>query len=159
MAVAFTREEDYEAQAADLPDRPISPHPNLVTASGLAAIEAALAEARAAYAAAQAEGGVAADRTAMARATRDLRYWSARRATAQLTEPQPEPDRVQFGRTLEIEREDGRRQAFRIVGEDEADPAQGRISYVSPLARALLGKQVGDVAEVSGAEVEVMAVR
>lgn len=159
MAVAFTREEDYEAQAADLPDRPISPHPNLVTASGLAAIEAALAEARAAYAAAQAEGGVAADRTAMARATRDLRYWSARRATAQLTEPQPEPDRVQFGRTVEIEREDGRRQAFRIVGEDEADPAQGRISYVSPLARALLGKQVGDVAEVSGAEVEVMAVR
>src|SRR5258707_14511117 len=82
MAVAFTREEDYEAQAANLPDRPVSAHPNLVTASGLAAIEAELAAARAAYAAAQAQGGIAADRTAMARATRDLRYWSARRGSA-----------------------------------------------------------------------------
>ena len=67
MSVAFTREEDLEATAADLPDRPISPHPNLVTATGLAAIDTELAAARAAYAAAQAEGGVAADRTAMVR--------------------------------------------------------------------------------------------
>ncbi len=159
MAVAFTREEDYEAQAADLPDRPISAHPNLVTASGLAAIEAELAAARAAYSQAQADGGVATDRTAMARATRDLRYWSARRASAQLTEPEPEADTVQFGRTVEIERDDGRSQIFRIVGEDEADPAQGRISYVAPLARALLGKGVGDAVALGEAEVEVIAVR
>ena len=159
MAVAFTREEDYEAQAADLPDRPISAAPNLVTASGLAAIEAELAAARAAYSAAQAEGGVAADRTAMARATRDLRYWSARRATAQLTRSDAPPGTVQFGRTVEIERDDGRRQTFRIVGEDEADPAKGSVSYVSPLARALLGKRVGDEAKVGDAEVEVLAVR
>ena len=64
MSVAFTREEDLEATAADLPDRPISPHPNLVTPSGLAAIEYALAEARAAYTAAQAKGDIEADRTA-----------------------------------------------------------------------------------------------
>ena len=159
MAVAFTREEDYEAQAADLPDRPISPHPNLVTATGLAAIEHELAAARAAYAAAQAEGSVSSDRTAMARATRDLRYWSARRANAQLTEPDGPPDKVLFGRTVEIEREDGRRQAFRIVGEDEADPAKGSVSYVSPLARARLGKSVGDVVTVNDAEVEIVAVR
>ena len=159
MAVAFTREEDYEARAADLPDRPISPHLNLVTASGLAAIEAELEAARAAYAAAQAEGGISADRTAMSRATRDLRYWSARRASAQLTEPDGPADRVQFGRTVEIERDDGRRQRYRIVGEDEADPARGSISYVSPLARALLGKQASDVVEVNGGEVEVAAVR
>ncbi|HEX3701651.1 MAG TPA: transcription elongation factor GreA [Phenylobacterium sp.] len=163
MAVAFTREEDAESQAANLPDRPVSAHPNLVTASGLAAIEAALAAARAAYAAAQADGGISADRTAMARATRDLRYWSARRASAQLTEPAKAsdggPDKVQFGRTVEFEREDGRRQAFRIVGEDEADPAKGSVSYVSPLAAALLGKAVGEVATVAGAEVEVVAVR
>ena len=159
MAVAFTREEDYEAQAADLPDRPVSPHPNLVTASGLAAIEADLAAAREAYAKAQADGGISADRTAMARATRDLRYWSQRRASAQLTEPERQDDVVQFGRTVEIERDDGRRQAFRIVGEDEADPAKGSVSYVSPLARALMGKAVGDAAEVSGTEVEVIAVR
>jgi transcription elongation GreA/GreB family factor len=158
MAVAFTREEDYEAQAANLPDRPISPHPNLVTASGLEAIEAALAAARAAYAAAQAEGGISVDRTAMARATRDLRYWSARRASAQLTEPAGDPEKVQFGRTVEIEREDGRRQTFRIVGEDEADPTAGSVSYVSPLARALLGKAVGDTAVVAGGEVEIIAV-
>ncbi|HVI32631.1 transcription elongation factor GreA [Phenylobacterium sp.] len=158
MAVAFTREEDYEAQAADLPDRPVSAHANLVTASGLAAIEAELAAARAAYAAAQAEGGISADRTAMARATRDLRYWSSRRASAQLTEPDPQPDKVQFGSTVEIEREDGRSQTFRIVGEDEANPAKGSVSYVSPFARALLGKVVGDVVEVNGAEVEIVAV-
>jgi transcription elongation GreA/GreB family factor len=159
MAVAFTREEDYEARAADLPDRPISPHPNLVTASGLAAIERELASAREAYAAAQAEGGISADRTAMARATRDLRYWSSRRASAQLMKPAGPAEAVQFGRTVEIEREDGRRQAFRIVGEDEADPAQGRISYVSPLARALLGKAVDEVVELNGGEVEVIGVR
>jgi transcription elongation GreA/GreB family factor len=156
MSVAFTREEDYEAQAADLPDRPISPHPNLVTPEGLAMIEAELASARAAYSAAQATGGVDTDRTAMARATRDLRYWSARRASAQLTEPALEPDKVQFGRTVSIERDDGRRQRFRIVGEDEADPAKGSVSYVSPLARALLGKAAGDTALVAGAEVEIV---
>lgn len=159
MSVAFTREEDYESQAADLPDRPISSHANLVTASGLAAIEAELALARAAYGAAQQQGGVSVDRTAMARATRDLRYWSARRASAQLTEPEPEADKVLFGRVVELEREDGRRQTFRIVGEDEAQPGQGSISYVSPIARALMGRSVGDVALVNGAEVEVIAVR
>jgi len=157
MAVAFTREEDLETRASDLPDRPISPHPNLVTQSGLELIEQALAEARAAYAAAQTDS-VSADRTAMARATRDLRYWSARRASAQLTEPAPEGDTVQFGRTVDIEREDGRSQSFRIVGEDEADPAAGSVSYVSPLARALMGKSVGEVVTVAG-EVEIISVR
>jgi transcription elongation GreA/GreB family factor len=158
MAVAFTREEDYESQAANLPDRPISAHPNLVTASGLAAIEAHLAAARAAYQAARAQGDVSTDRTPMARATRDLRYWSARRASAQLTEPEAMGDVVQFGRVVTLEREDGRRLSFRIVGEDEADPGQRSISYVSPLASALLGKSVGDVALVNGQEVEVVGV-
>src|SRR3990167_7701948 len=82
MSVAFTREEDYESTAADLPDRPISPHPNLVTPEGLALIEAALVEARAAMTSAKSGGDVSADRTAMARATRDLRYWSQRRGAA-----------------------------------------------------------------------------
>ena len=158
MSVAFTREEDYEARAADVPDRPISPHPNLVTASGLAAIEAELESARVAYSGAQAHGGVSTDRTAVARATRDLRYWSARRASAQFTEPAGEVGAVQFGLTVEIERDDGRRQVFRIVGEDEADPSNRSVSYVSPLARALNGKRVGDVAQVNGAEVEVISV-
>ena len=158
MAVAFTREEDYESQAADLPDRPVSTLPNLVTASGLAAIEAQLAQARSAYAAAQAQGDVSADRTAMARATRDVRYWASRRASAQLTEPPLDTGRVQFGSVVEIEREDGRRQTFRIVGEDEADPTLGSISYASPLARALMAKAPGDAAILAGSEVEILAV-
>lgn len=158
MSVAFTKEQDSEAAAADLPDRPISPHPNLVTPEGLAALDAALAEARAAYSAAQAGEGIDADRTAMARATRDLRYYSARRATAQLVERPANTATVAFGLSVTFDREDGRRQTFRIVGEDEADPAQGAVSYVSPLARAVLGKAVGDVAMVAGAEVEVVAI-
>jgi transcription elongation GreA/GreB family factor len=157
MSVAFTKEGDAEATAADLPDRPISPYPNLVTPEGLAALEAAYNEARAAYATAQAKGDVQADRTAMARATRDLRYYGARRASAQLVEPAG-GDAVAFGRTVSIAREDGRRQSFRIVGEDEADPARGSVSYISPLARALMGKGVGDVATVAGGEVEIVAI-
>jgi transcription elongation GreA/GreB family factor len=149
MSVAFTREEDLEATAADLPDRPISPHPNLVTAPGLAQIESGLAAARAAYAAAQAKGDIEADRTAMARATRDLRYWSARRASAQLIETEPD-GRVRFGGSVTIEREDGRTQTWLIVGEDEADPTKGSVSHVSPLARALLGKRIGDEASING---------
>jgi transcription elongation GreA/GreB family factor len=67
-------------------------------------------------------------------------------------------DAVAFGRTVSIAREDGRRQSFRIVGEDEADPARGSVSYISPLARALMGKGVGDVATVAGGEVEIVAI-
>ncbi|MBU1540643.1 MAG: transcription elongation factor GreA [Alphaproteobacteria bacterium] len=157
MSVAFTREEDLEATAADLPDRPISSHPNLVTLSGLAQIEVALAAARAAYSAAQAQGDIEADRTAMARATRDLRYWSARRATAQLVETGPD-GRVRFGGSVTLERDDGRRQTWRITGEDEADPAAGSVSHVSPLAVALMGRTVGDEAVVAGRTVEIIAV-
>ncbi|MDP3659978.1 transcription elongation factor GreA [Phenylobacterium sp.] len=155
MSVAFTREEDSEAAAADLPDRPISPHPNLVTPEGLTQLEAGLAQARAAYSAAQAEGGVSTDRTAMARATRDLRYFGARRASAQLIEKPKALDRVAFGCTVTFEREDGRIQSFRIVGEDEADPAAGSVSHVSPLAQAVLGKEIGDEAIVAGRTVEI----
>ena len=158
MSAAFTREEDLEAAAAHLPDRPVSSHRNLVTATGLAAIEAALAEARAGWAAAQAQGGIEADRTAMARAARDLRYWAARRASAELFEPDAAPGVVAFGRSVTFERADGRRQTFRIVGEDEADAAQGSVSYVSPLAKALAGKRAGDAAIVAGQEVEIVAV-
>jgi transcription elongation GreA/GreB family factor len=158
MSVAFTREEDYESTAANLPDRPVSPHPNLVTPRGLALIEAALALARADYAAAQSGGDVSADRTAMARATRDLRYWSARRASAQLVEAAPADETLHFGGRVTIEREDGRRQAWRIVGEDQADPARGSVSWISPLGQALLGKSVGDTAVVAGCAVEIVAI-
>ena len=155
MSVAFTKDEDHEAAAANLPDRPVSPHPNLVTPQGLAQLEAAFAAAKAAYTAAQAAGTVNEDRTAMARATRDLRYFTARLASAQRIDPVDAPERVVFGCAVTIEREDGRIQTFRIVGEDEADPNAGSVSYVSPMARALLGKEVGDEVQVAGAALEV----
>jgi transcription elongation GreA/GreB family factor len=158
MSVAFTKEEDNEAAAAYLPERPISPHPNLVTASGLAELDAALAAAKDAVAAAQTNIDLKTDRSAMVRATRDLRYFTARRASAQLLEPDGEPDVVLFGRTVRFQRDDGRTQSFRIVGEDEADAAKGSVSYVSPIARALLGKRVGDVTTLGDAELEIMAV-
>lgn len=158
MSVAFTREEDVETAAAHLPDRPVSPHPNLVTPEGLAALDAALAAARAAYTAAQSSGGVQADRSAMARATRDLRYFGSRRASAQIVEPTDRAGIVQFGHRVTFDRADGRRQSFRIVGEDEADVGKGSVSHISPVARALLGKVIGDTAIVAGTEVEVIAV-
>lgn len=158
VSVAFTREEDVEAAAAHLPARPISPGPNLVTADGLAALDAALAAARAAYGAAQASGDVQADRSAMARAARDLRYYAARRASAELVAPSEGSASVTFGSRVSFDRADGRRQTFRIVGDDEADAAQGTVSHASPLARALLGSVVGDTAIVAGAQVTVVAV-
>ncbi|HPU15017.1 MAG TPA: transcription elongation factor GreA [Polymorphobacter sp.] len=157
MSVAFTKESDSESVAADLPDRPVSVHPNYVTASGLAAIDVALAAARAATTAARAQGDITSDRTAMARATRDLRYWSSRRASAQLVEPAG-GDTVTFGCKVTLEGEDGRREVWRITGEDEADPARGTVSYVAPLARALMGKGVGDSAKFGGREVEIVEI-
>lgn len=158
MSVAFTKESDAEAVAADLPDRPIPAHPNLVTARGLARIETELSAARAAYAAAQAGDQISSDRTAMARATRDLRYWSARRASAQLVEPRISADSISFGHSVSFERADGRIQTYAIVGDDEADPHQGSVSYVSPLARAVIGKTVGDVVTLAGQDVEIVAI-
>jgi transcription elongation GreA/GreB family factor len=94
----------------------------------------------------------------MARATRDLRYYGARRASAQLIAFDPESPVVRFGAAVTIAREDGSRQVYRIVGEDEADPAEGAISYLSPVARALLGKAVGDEVAAGGQALEIVAV-
>ena len=52
----------------------------------------------------------------------------------------------------------GRHSAFRIVGEDEADPKHGLLSYVAPLARELIGKEVGDTVSTPGGEAEVIAI-
>jgi transcription elongation GreA/GreB family factor len=118
-------------------------------------IEAALDEARRSYGEAQVTG----DREALVKAGRDYRYWGARRASAQIVSPDPDIDTVQFGSTVTIVRDDGREQTFTIVGEDEADPAQGTISHVSPLARALFRKAVGDVVRAGKDEAEITAIR
>lgn len=159
MSVAFTKEGDTEnAAAADLPDRPISPHPNLVTVAGLRQLEEALAQARREYAEHQIGEGRDGDRRALARAVRDLRYFTARLASAQLVAEVTTQDVVRFGATVTLERADGRRQTLRLVGEDEANPKAGTVSYVSPLASALMGKAEGDVATVAGGEVEIIAI-
>jgi len=152
MSRAFVK--DGEDNFDDLPDRPISPHPNFVTPEGLAAIEASLARLHEDYAAAQRSH----DRAALALAARDLRYWTARRASAQVVAAPAHPDKVQFGATVTIERDDGRRQTYRIVGEDEADPAHGTISYVSPVAHALMGKEIGDVVRAGASDAEIVAI-
>lgn len=152
MSRAFVKETEG---VEDLPDRPISDLANAVTAEGLRRIEEALAAAQVAQAAAQAAG----DRDALAAARRDLRYWSARRATAAVIAEPTDNSAVRIGHTVTIVRDDDRRQTFRIVGEDEADPAHGTISHASPLARALFGKGVGDVAVVAGGEAEIVEIR
>jgi transcription elongation GreA/GreB family factor len=152
MSRAFVKETDDAFD--ELPDRAVSPHPNFVTPEGLAAIEATLTRFHEGYAAAQASG----DRAALAASARDLRYWTARRASAQVVAAPSNPDTVQFGSTVTILREDGRRQTFRIVGEDEADPARGTISHVSPVARALTGKAVGDVVRAGHSDAEIVAI-
>ena len=152
MSRAFTKETDDEVAA--LPERPISPHPNLVTAEGLAGIEHEIAR----LAAAQAAAGAADDKAALAAASRDLRYFTARRASAQLIAPPSDNSHVQFGATVTLRRDGGRIQVFRIVGEDEAEPSHGTVSHVSPLARALFGKSVGDTVEFAGGEAEILKI-
>jgi transcription elongation GreA/GreB family factor len=154
MSRAFVKEQDAD-HPEDLPERPISQHPNDVTEAGLAQIERALAEAGEAYAQAQA----AADRAALAVAGRDLRYWTVRRATARVVPAPSDFSEVRFGALVTIQRDDGREQTFRIVGEDEADPAQGSISHVAPLARAMFGKRVGDVVAAGAGEAEIVSIR
>jgi transcription elongation GreA/GreB family factor len=151
MSRAFVKEND---DIEPLPERPVSSHPNFVTERGLALIEDELARASAAYADAQAKS----DRDALGKIGRDLRYWQQRRASAQ-TIPRPDAAAdVRFGCRVTIKREDGRRQTWQIVGEDEAEPAKGSTSYVSPVARALLGRSVGDVVTVGQADAEIVAI-
>ncbi|WP_117190657.1 transcription elongation factor GreA [Rhizobium terrae] len=159
MSVAFTKEESAEtASETLLPDRPISPHPNLVTEAGLRALELQLREAREAYETASTIDDVNERRRQVGGPLRDVRYFSERVRTAQVVPDPVSFETVAFGSTVTFSREDGRVQTYRIVGEDEADPKTGSISYVSPVARALTGKAVGDVVTVAGQELEITAI-
>ena len=144
MSSAFTKEQDDDNPREDLPDRPVSPHRNLVTPEGLAQIEQELSRLHKEID--KATG--ADDKHALAVAQRDLRYWTARRASAEVVHPIADHSHVRFGHRVVVELDDGERRAFRLVGEDEGDPAKGLIPYVAPLAQGLMGKSVGDSAEV-----------
>jgi transcription elongation GreA/GreB family factor len=159
MSVAFVREESAEAaQEVSLPPRAISTHPNLVTQSGLRALERALGESQQALKMAQAIEDANERRRALELGARDARYFAERLASAVLQPKSASSTAVAFGSRVTVLREDGRRQTFRIVGEDEADPRAGSIAYVSPLARHLIGKQVGEAVEMDGHEIDLVAV-
>lgn len=150
MSRAFVKDSDDSFD--DLPERPISSAPNWVTEEGLAAIEAEIARLS------KDMSNAREDRYARANIGRDLRYWTARRGSAHVAPRPVNTETVQFGSKVTIERADGRREVFRIVGEDEADPSQGTISHIAPLARAILGKCEGDSARVNGADLEIIAI-
>jgi transcription elongation GreA/GreB family factor len=159
MSVAFTKEDSAEtASETLLPDRPISPHPNPVTEAGLKALEFQLDRAREAYQTAQMIEDVNERRRQAASPLRDVRYFAARIRTAQVIADPVSADTVAFGSTVTFRREDGRVQKYRIVGEDESDPKCGSISFVSPVARLLMGKAVGDVAGTSDQELEIISI-
>ncbi len=159
LSVAFTKEESAEtASETLLPDRPISPHVNLVTETGLKALELRLQDARNAYEAAQQTEDVNERRRQSAMPLRDIRYLSERIRTAQLVSAPSSKDKVAFGTTVTFSRGDGRVQTYRIVGEDEADPGAGSISYVSPVAKSLMGKGVGEMVGVGTQELEIIAI-
>jgi transcription elongation GreA/GreB family factor len=151
MSRAFVRESD--ADPGQLPDRPISPHPNFVTRSGLAAIETRVRELEAQRQAARERD----DAALRAGIERELRYWSARRASARLVEPTA-ADRVRFGMRVTLRLPTGTEQAFRLVGEDEADAAHGLISWTAPLAQSLLGREAGESVPFQGSEAEIVSI-
>jgi transcription elongation GreA/GreB family factor len=154
MSRAFVREQDGGDTFERVPDRPVSPHPNFVTPEGLAAIETEIARLQGEQAAAQADANGA----TLAQIARDLRYWLSRRASAQVMAEPEDTAVVRFGSTVTILREDGRRQTFRIVGEDEAEPVRGTLSYVSPVARALIGRTVGDEVRAGNSDITILEI-
>lgn len=159
MSVAFTKEESSETAAETLlPDRPISSHPNLVTLAGLKLLQAQLEAARADYDAAKAIEDVNERRRQQANPLRDARYFAERVRSAELVPDPDSTDVVAFGSTVTFRRDDRPAQTYRIVGEDEADPKAGSISFASPVARALMGKAVGDVVEVNEQDLEILRI-
>lgn len=141
MSVAFRRDSDEEHLEPKF-ELPIPAGPNLVTARGLALIERHIEELK--------SGLSAADETAAAAIKRDLRYWQTRKTTAELA-PIPAGHKVEFGVRVSI-RLNGRRRTFLLVGDDEAEPSAGMISFKAPLSQAMLGAEVGETLPFNDAE-------
>lgn len=152
MSRAFVKETDQDP--GTLAELEISPHPNWVTARGLAALDARVRDLERERAAARAAG----DAAALARTARDLRYFQARRDSARLVVPTRGATVVRFGMRVTLEMADGSVAAYRIVGEDESEPAAGLVSYVSPVARALIGSEVGDEIRFGGQVATVVGI-
>ena len=144
MSRAFVREPDGDQIIEELPERVHSPHVNYVTPVGLQQLVDRLNALRARRNA-LVGSALAEDKREMCIVDRDLRYVEERIRRAALFDPADRPeDEVHFGARVEVETPEGRRMTFAIVGEDEADASQGKISWVSPLAAALAEARVGD---------------
>ena len=152
MSRAFVKEGDG-AEDEPLAELQVSPHRNLVTAEGLEQIHAHVERLRAGLSVARAAG----DRGALNLIQRDLRYLSERQRTAEVVPAQAPGGPARFGSRVLLELPDGGRFSYRIVGEDEADPATGKISYVSPIGRALIGKAIGDSVSLREGAAEIVA--
>lgn len=144
MSRAFVKGDDSDLSGEEVPERPISPHPNYVTEEGLAQLRRRYDDLLEQHATLKAAGEDF-DKPKLTAIERDLRYFSQRLDTAILVDPRNEPqDEVHFGATVEAKDENGHVHRFKIVGEDEADVATGKISWLSPLAHALIGARQGD---------------
>ena len=150
------RQRRCRLQDPNFPDWPISPHRNFLTEPGLARPLGCLAgRFEAAHRAATDKG----DAGAAPAASREVRYWRARRASTEVVKPPVDKSTASFGRTVSLRRVDGREQSFRIVGEDEADPSHGTLSYMSPIARAVPAHGPGETVEMTGGEAVILDVR
>jgi transcription elongation factor GreB len=146
MSRAFVKESDDDLVAGELPERPLPAHVNYVTTKGLELLQTRVRELsdRHEELKKQAEEDSEA-RQKLRETERDLRYFNAQLERATLVDTANQPrDRVHFGAIVKIEDEEGHEQEFSIVGDDEADVAAGRISWASPLARAMIGAKIGD---------------
>lgn len=144
MSRAFVKGDDSDLSGEELPERPISPYPNYVTAHGLAQLRSRYDALVARHAELKAAGEDF-DKPKLTEIERDLRYFSQRLESAILVDVQNEPqDEVHFGATVKAETGEGGVHEFTIVGEDEADVATGKVSWLSPLAKALIGAKEGD---------------
>ena len=150
MSVAFRRESDEEHLEPKF-EIPIPPGPNLVTARGLAQIKAKVVELEKLL-------PTLSDEDAIKAARRELRYWGTRQATAQLA-PAPAGDIVEFACTVTF-RQGGKERTIRIVGDDEADPAAGLISFSAPLVRAMIEAEQGESVAFGGKPdaIEIVAI-
>ncbi len=146
MSRAFVKEFDGEPRPEEELPLPPLDGPVLLTPAGLVQLEKRLACAHAEVARLRGADSPE-DRLALARATREMRLLEQRRGAAVVIDPAQHPEQagaVAFGARVTVEDEEGKRHLYTLVGELEADPARGFINVKSPLAKALLGQQVGD---------------
>jgi len=138
MSVAFRRDSDEEHKEPRFA-LPIPAGPNLVTPRGVTQIEARVAEL-------EAETG--GDEAALADRKRTLAYWRTRLATAEVT-PARTDGEAGFGCRVAFTL-GGAARTIDIVGDDEAEPNDGRLAFTAPLAHALIGGAAGDVIDFNG---------